>query len=84
MKKVPNTRGIPEPCTIRWLPLPVKEMKAKAGTWQSMTAAVPAAQPALKGIAQQLASQLAQEQGKTRFLKAHEELRRLQVKLSRL
>jgi len=42
------------------------------------------AQPALKGIAQQLASQLAQEQGKTRFFKAHEELRRLQVKLSRL
>ena len=37
-----------------------------------------------KGIAQQLASQLAQEQGKTRFLKANEELRRLQVKLSRL
>jgi len=47
-------------------------------------AAIPAAQPALKGIAPQLASQLAQEQGKTRFLKAHEELRRLQVKLSRL
>src|SRR5438067_840625 len=47
-------------------------------------AAVPAAQPALKGIAPQLASQLAQEQGKTRFLKANEELRRLQVKLSRL
>src|SRR5204863_323769 len=40
-------------------------------------AAVPAAQPALKGIAPQLASQLAQEQGKTRFLKANEELRRL-------
>src|SRR6267143_1767767 len=47
-------------------------------------AAVPSAQPALKGIAPQLASQLAQEQGKTRFIKAHEELRRLQVKLSRL
>src|SRR5438067_9280922 len=47
-------------------------------------AAVPAAQPALKGIAPQIASQLAQEQGKTRFLKANEELRRLQVKLSRL
>jgi hypothetical protein len=47
-------------------------------------AAVPAAHPGLKAIAQQLASQLAQEQGKARYIKANEELRRLHVKLSRL
>jgi HEAT repeat protein len=47
-------------------------------------AAVPAARPGLKGIAQQLSSQLAQEQGKARYIKANEELRRLHVKLSRL
>src|SRR5437660_1565677 len=47
-------------------------------------ASVPAARPALKGVAPQLASQLAQEQGKGQYLKANEDLRRLQVKLSRL
>lgn len=47
-------------------------------------AAVPAARPGLKGIAQQLSSQLVQEQGKARYIKANEELRRLHVKLSRL
>jgi HEAT repeat protein len=46
--------------------------------------AVPAARPALKGIAPQLATQLVQEQGKTQYIKANEELRRLHVKLSRL
>ena len=47
-------------------------------------AAVPAARPALKGVAEMLSSQLAQEQGKSRYLKTNEDLRRLQVKLSRL
>jgi HEAT repeats len=46
--------------------------------------AVPAARPALKVIAPQLASQLAEEQGKTQYIKVNEDLRRLQVKLSRL
>jgi hypothetical protein len=46
--------------------------------------AVPAARPALKGITQQLSTQLGQEQGKGRYIKTNEELRRLQVKLSRL
>ena len=46
--------------------------------------AVPAARPALKGIAAQLAEQLAQEQGKGQYVKANEELRRLHVKLTRL
>jgi HEAT repeat protein len=45
---------------------------------------VPAARTALKGIAPQLANQLVQEQGKLQYVKANEDLRRLQVKLSRL
>lgn len=47
-------------------------------------ASVPAAHPALKGIAPQLASQLAREQGKAQYAKSNEELRRLHLKLSRL
>jgi len=47
-------------------------------------AAVPAARPALKGVLDLLESQLAQDQGKSRYIKTNEELRRLHVKLSRL
>jgi len=46
--------------------------------------AVPAARPALKEIAPQLAAQLLQEQGKPQYIRPNEDLRRLQVKLSRL
>src|SRR5262249_8370046 len=45
---------------------------------------VPAARPALKGVVPQLSAQLAQEQGKPQLIKSYEELRRLQLKLSRL
>ncbi|HXL16030.1 MAG TPA: HEAT repeat domain-containing protein, partial [Streptosporangiaceae bacterium] len=45
---------------------------------------VPAARPALKGVAPQLSAQLAREQGKPQYLKSSEELRRLESKLSRL
>jgi len=47
-------------------------------------ASVPAANAALKGIVPQLGAQLAREQGKTEYMKANEELRRLHLKLSRL
>ena len=47
-------------------------------------ASVPAAKDPLKAAASQLAAQLAREQGKTEYLKANEELRRLHLKLSRL
>jgi HEAT repeat protein len=47
-------------------------------------AAVPAAKPALQEGAKKLAEQLSQEQGKTRFQKVDEDLRRVQFKLSRL
>jgi hypothetical protein len=46
--------------------------------------AVPAAKPALQAIGPNLAAQLAAEQGKVQYIKVNEELRRLQVKLSRL
>jgi HEAT repeat protein len=46
--------------------------------------AVPAAKPGLKAAAGQIATQLAAEQGKAQYLKVDEDLRRLQVKLSRL
>lgn len=46
--------------------------------------AVPAAKAALKAAAAPLAAQLAAEQGKTQYVKVNEDLRRLQVKLSRL
>jgi HEAT repeat protein len=46
--------------------------------------AVPPARTALKGVTTQLGEQLAREQGKGRYLKANEELRRLHVKLGRL
>jgi len=59
----------------------VRSAATRALDW---LAAVPAARPALKGIAEMLSSQLAQEQGRSRYLKTNEELRRLQVKLSRL
>src|SRR3989475_11143745 len=45
---------------------------------------IPAARPALKGLAPQLSAQLAQEQGKPQHVKSYEELRRLHAKLSRL
>ena len=47
-------------------------------------AAVPAAKTALKAAAQPLAAQLVAEQEKTGFMRVNEDLRRLQVKLSRL
>jgi HEAT repeat protein len=47
-------------------------------------ASVPAARSALKGVAPQLSDQLAQEAGKPEYIKANEDLRRLQAKLSRL
>jgi len=47
-------------------------------------ASVPAARDALRAASPQLAAQLAKEQGKTEYLKANEELRRLHLKLSRL
>jgi HEAT repeat protein len=59
----------------------VREAAIRALDW---LAAVEAAKPALKLGARQLAAQLAAEQGKVQFIKVNEELRRLQVKLSRL
>ncbi len=59
----------------------VRSAATRALDW---LAAVPAARPALKSVSEMLATQLAQEQGKSRYLKTNEELRRLQVKLSRL
>jgi len=47
-------------------------------------AAVPAARPALKEVAPRLSAQLAQEQGRPQSIKSYEELRRLQLKISRL
>src|SRR5256712_267742 len=47
-------------------------------------ASVPAARPALKGVAPQLASPLAQEQGKGHYWNADEDLRLRHRKLSRL
>jgi HEAT repeat protein len=59
----------------------VREAATRALDW---LAEVPAAKPALKSAAQQIAAQLAAEQGKVQLVKVNEELRRLQVKLSRL
>lgn len=47
-------------------------------------ASVEAARPALKAAAAALAAQLSAEQGKTQYLRVNEDVRRLQVKLSRL
>jgi HEAT repeat protein len=47
-------------------------------------ASVPAARSAVKAVVPTLGAQLAKEQGKTEYLKANEELRRLHLKLSRL
>jgi HEAT repeat protein len=47
-------------------------------------ASVPAAKVNLQNAARQLAAQLASDQGKTRFQKVDEDLRRVQFKLSRL
>lgn len=60
---------------------PVREAAVRALDW---LAAVPAARSALKDAAQPLAAQLEAEQEKTGFSRANEDLRRLQVKLSRL
>jgi HEAT repeat protein len=59
----------------------VREAATRALDW---LAAVPAARPALKSAEQQIAAQLAAEEGKIQYVKVNEELRRLQVKLSRL
>jgi HEAT repeat protein len=59
----------------------VREAATRALDW---LAAVPAARPALKGVVPQLSAQLLQEQGKPQSIKSYEELRRLQIKLSRL
>jgi HEAT repeat protein len=61
--------------------LAVREAAVRALDWLS---AVPAAKPALKTAAQPLAAQLAAEQEKAGFTRVNEDLRRLQVKLSRL
>jgi hypothetical protein len=59
----------------------VREAAVRALDWMT---ANPAAKPALKSAAAALASQLAAEQGKVQFVKVNEDLRRVQVKLSRL
>jgi HEAT repeat protein len=59
----------------------VREAAARALDW---LAAVPAAKPALKQGAAALSAQLAADQGKLQFMKVNEDLRRLQIKLSRL
>jgi HEAT repeat protein len=59
----------------------VREAATRALDW---LADAPAAKPALKSAARQIAAQLAAEQGKVQLVKVNEELRRLQVKLSRL
>jgi HEAT repeat protein len=59
----------------------VREAATRALDW---LAGVPAAKDALRQASGQLAQQLANEQGKTQYLKTNEDLRRVQVKLSRL
>jgi len=59
----------------------VREAATRALDW---LVAVPAARPALKGVAPQLSAWLAGEQGKPQSIKSYEELRRLNAKLSRL
>jgi HEAT repeat protein len=59
----------------------VREAATRALDW---LVAVPAAKPALKDAARPLADQLAREQDQTGFIKVNEDLRRVQVKLSRL
>ena len=59
----------------------VREAAARALDWLR---AVPAARAALKGAAAPIAAQLAAEQGKVQYQKVNEDLRRLQVTLSRL
>jgi len=59
----------------------VREAATRALDW---LAAVPAARPALKEVAPRLSAQLAQEQGRPQSIKSYEELRRLQLKISRL
>ena len=61
--------------------LPVREAAIRALDW---IAADPNAKDALKSAAGPLAAQLSAEQGKVQYLKVNEDLRRLQVKLSRL
>jgi HEAT repeat protein len=59
----------------------VREAAIRALDW---LAGVPAAKDALHQAAAQIAAQLAAEQGKVQYLKVNEDLRRVQVKLSRL
>jgi HEAT repeat protein len=59
----------------------VREAATRALDWLSH---VPAAKDALRQAAGQLAQQLSNEQGKMQYLKTNEDLRRVQVKLSRL
>ena len=59
----------------------VREAATRALDWLAEN---PAARGVLKSSSAQIASQLASEQGKMQYVKVNEELRRLQVKLSRL
>jgi len=59
----------------------VREAAVRALDW---LAAVPAAKGALRQAAEKLAAQLSAEQGKIQYLRVNEDLRRVQVKLSRL
>jgi HEAT repeat protein len=59
----------------------VRRAATRALDW---LASVEAAKPALKAAAATLAAQLSAEQGKTQYFMVNEDVRRLQVKLSRL
>jgi HEAT repeat protein len=59
----------------------VRRAATRALDW---LASVEAAKPALKAAAAPLAAQLSAEQGKTQYFMVNEDVRRLQVKLSRL
>jgi HEAT repeat protein len=61
--------------------LMVRQAAIRALDWLTQ---VPAARPALQAAAAPLAAQLAAEAGKAQYFKVNEDLRRLQVKLSRL
>lgn len=59
----------------------VREAAARALDW---LAAVPAAKPALKAAAAPMAARIQADQGRIRYLRVNEDLRRLEVKLARL
>jgi HEAT repeat protein len=61
--------------------LVVREAATRALDWLAEN---PAAKGVLKTVSAQIAAQLSSEQGKMQYFKGNEELRRLQVKLSRL